>query len=330
MRQSPPAPKTTRTPARPVPGSLQGPCWHRGAELASLGDRATWPRQPHYQPPDGCCWAMAASQPRGRAAGELPFVIRDGRSALGLFFLPGCFFFFPLPSGKQYLSVYIMLASPERPAASAADLSPLLRTVPGGAGGSERRSRAQGPSGSHAAWPGPSPTSALASTAWERAAPAPTRRPGLASPCWERRGIAWRVPLPTTQAAAPGDGDPRPAEPGCLRLPGHADHGHPLSQCSPLLLARPSSRPWARCFPCPASSPARSQLAVGGLAPSPLTRSRHGPCHGQELGCTRSRGKPAAGAGGAAGCRCKEVCPLPFLPFLACTGSVGATGMGCR
>lgn len=248
----------------------------------------------------------------------------------GPLFSPWVFFFFPLPSGKQYLSVYIMLASPERPAASAADLSPLLRTVPGGAGGSERRSRAQGPSGSHAAWPGPSPTSALASTAWERAAPAPTRRPGLASPCWERRGIAWRVPLPTTQAAAPGDGDPRPAEPGCLRLPGHADHGHPLSQCSPLLLARPSSRPWARCFPCPASSPARSQLAVGGLAPSPLTRSRHGPCHGQELGCTRSRGKPAAGAGGAAGCRCKEVCPLPFLPFLACAGSVGATGMGCR
>lgn len=96
--------------------------------------------------------------------------------------------FFPLPSGKQYLSAYIILASPERPAASAADLSPLLRTVPGGAGGSEHRSRAQGPSGSHAAWPCPWPAPA------GNTRPRPHAVPGMGSPCWERCGASHGPP----------------------------------------------------------------------------------------------------------------------------------------
>lgn len=291
-------PTASRTPAWPVPGVSAGATLApRDSAGVTQGLGAPWPRQPHYRPPDGCCRAMAASQPRqGRR--RPPFVIGDGRSALGLSFLP---FIFPLPSGKQYLSAYIMLASLERPAASAADLSPLLRAVPGGAGGSERRSRAQGPSGSHAARPGPSPAPAPA-TAWERAdlAPAPRGAPGW-GPCAgssvASRGASHRP----FRAAVPGDGDPHPAEPGCLHRPGHAGQGHPLSRCSP----SPRPAPGHGLAALPASSP----LAVGGLAPSPLARSQHGPCRGWGLGCTRSRGEPAATASGAAGLPA----PLPTL-----------------
>lgn len=158
-----------------------GPCWH-GGTLPSLGD-GEQRGQLSYQPPDGCCWAMAVSQPR-QGRGGPPFIIGDRHTTLGLSFLP----FFPLPSGKQYLSAYIILASPERPAASAADLSPLLRTVPGGAGGSERRSRAQGPSGSHAAWPCPWPAPA------GNTRPRPHAVPGMGSPCWERCGASHGPP----------------------------------------------------------------------------------------------------------------------------------------
>lgn len=122
--QSPPQlPKASGTPVWPVLGVSAGAVLARRDTAVTRGPGAPRPRQLCYQPPDGCCWAMAVSQPRAGQGGP-PFIIGDGHSALGLSFLP----FFSLPSGKQYLSAYIMLASPERPAASAADLNPLLRT----------------------------------------------------------------------------------------------------------------------------------------------------------------------------------------------------------
>lgn len=182
--QSPPQlPKASGTPVWPVLGVSAGAVLARRDTAVTRGPGAPRPRQLCYQPPDGCCWAMAVSQPRAGQGGP-PFIIGDGHSALGLSFLP----FFSLPSGKQYLSAYIMLASPERPAASAADLNPLLRTVPGGAGGSERRSHAQGPSGSHAAWPGPSPAPA------GNTGPRPHAVPEMESLCWEQCGASHRPP----------------------------------------------------------------------------------------------------------------------------------------
>lgn len=164
-------------------GSLRGPCWH-GGTLPSLGDREHRGR------------VSSVISPQTAAAGPWlcprPGQGRGGRSSssgtatqpwASLFSL-----FFSLPSGKQYLSAYIMLASPERPAASAADLNPLLRTVPGGAGGSERRSHAQGPSGSHAAWPGPSPAPA------GNTGPRPHAVPEMESLCWEQCGASHRPP----------------------------------------------------------------------------------------------------------------------------------------
>lgn len=72
-------------------GSLRGPCWHGGDTAVTRGPGAPRPRQLCYQPLDGCCWAMAVSQPRAGQGGP-PFIIGDGHSALGLSFLP---FFFP-------------------------------------------------------------------------------------------------------------------------------------------------------------------------------------------------------------------------------------------
>lgn len=254
--RAPRPPKASRTPGWPVLGVSAGAVLAlRDGAGVTQGPGAPRPRQPRYQPPDSHCRAMAASQPQtGKGGAALRH--RGWPLSPGPLYSP---FFFPLPSGKQYLSAYIMLASPERPAASAADLSPLLRAVPGGVGGSECRSRAQGPSGSHTVWPGPSPAPAPAA-AWEHAAPAPRGAPGW-GPCAgssvASRGASHCPP----QAAAPVDGDPHPAEPGCLHRPGHADHGHLLSRCSPSL--RP---PW---LPSPSCGP----TALPALPPPQLTPS---------------------------------------------------------
>lgn len=179
-------------------GSLRGRCWH-GGTLPSLRDREG--RVSSVISPQTAAagpW-LRPSPGQGRGA-----ALHHRRPPLspGPLFSP---FFFPLPSGKQYLSAYIMLASPERPAASAADLSPLLRTVPGGAGGNERRSRAQGPSGSHGAWPGPSPAPA------GNTRPRPHAVPGMGSLCWEQ----WCIPSPRNLPQPPGMGTPVLHSPHC-------------------------------------------------------------------------------------------------------------------
>lgn len=95
-----------------------------------------------------------------------------------------------------------MLASPEPSAASAADLSPLLRAVPGGAGGSERRGAVPRgrlvptQRGRAARPPG------LPASAWEHAASAPGRA-GRGAQRWEHGGTQ---PIAAPQGTAPGWG----------------------------------------------------------------------------------------------------------------------------
>lgn len=218
-------------------GSLRGRCWH-GGTLPSLRDREgrvssvispqTAAAEPWLRPSPG--------QGRGAALHH-----RGPPLSPGPLFSP---FFFPLPSGKQYLSAYIMLASPERPAASAADLSPLLRTVPGGAGGNERRSRAQGPSGSHGAWPGPSPAPA------GNTRPRPHAVPGMGSLCWEQ----WRIPSPRNLQQPLGMGTPVLHSPHC---PGGQTRAMRCPS-APLSRPHPDCRSWTRCSPSSASSLAPS------------------------------------------------------------------------
>lgn len=107
-----------------------------------------------------------------------------------------------------------MLASPEPSAASAADLSPLLRAVPGGAGGSERRGAVPRgrlvptQRGRAARPPG------LPASAWEHAATAPGRA-GRGAQRWEHGGTQ---PIAAPQGTAPGWG-PVPDTHGVRRCP---------------------------------------------------------------------------------------------------------------
>lgn len=303
----PQLPKARGTPVWPVSGVSAGAVLARRNAAVTQGPGG--PRQLCYQPPDGCCWAMAASQPRAGQGGRPSSSGTATQPWASLFSL-----FFPLPSGKQYLSAYIMLASPERPAASAADLSPLLRTVPGGAGGNERRSRAQGPSGSHGAWPGPSPAPA------GNTRPRPHAVPGMGSLCWEQ----WRIPSPRNLQSRRGW-----ALLSCTARTAREGRPEPcLSQRSPF---PPSPR-------LPVMDPLFSQLcllpgslllAVGGLIPRPLARSHPGPCRGRDF---------LHPVTGPTCCRCRrccqvpvpELCPLPFPPCTACGDPCFCRQGGCH
>lgn len=94
------APQPPR-PAGPQLGQSRGLCRGRaGTERQSWRHSGTESNVATSAPLSAPRWLLLGHgcvPARGRAAGELPFVIRDGRSALGLFFLPGCFFFFPSP-----------------------------------------------------------------------------------------------------------------------------------------------------------------------------------------------------------------------------------------
>lgn len=91
--------KASGTPAWPVPGVSAG-AMLAGRDSTGVTPRpgAPWPHQPCYQPPDGCCRAMATSQPRAGRGGP-PFISGDGHSALGLS-SPWFVFFFFTPQWK--------------------------------------------------------------------------------------------------------------------------------------------------------------------------------------------------------------------------------------
>lgn len=179
--QSPPQlPKASGTPVWPVLGVSAGAVLARRGHCRHSGTGSTAAASALLSAPRRLLLGHGCVPAPGRAGGGHPSSSGTATQPWASLFS----LFFSLPSGKQYLSAYIMLASPERPAASAADLNPLLRTVPGGAGGSERRSHAQGPSGSHAAWPGPSPAPA------GNTGPRPHAVPEMESLCWEQCGAS--------------------------------------------------------------------------------------------------------------------------------------------
>lgn len=65
----PQLPKARETPVWPVSGVSAGAVLARRKAAVTQGPGATRPRQLCYQPPDGCCWAMAVSQPRAGQGG---------------------------------------------------------------------------------------------------------------------------------------------------------------------------------------------------------------------------------------------------------------------
>lgn len=285
-------------------GSLRGRCWH-GGTLPSLRDREH--RVSSVISPQTAAagpW-LCPSPGQGRGGGRPSSSGTATQPWASLFSR----FFFPLPSGKQYLSAYIMLASPERPAASAADLSPLLRTVPGGAGGSERRSRAQGPSGSHGAWPGPSPAPA------GNTRPRPHAVPGVGSLCWEQSGAS-RCPRKLQQPRGTGapvlhslhrpGGQIIPALPFPALTP-TAGHGPAVLPALP-----PPRLPPARCgWPDrPPTRPLPSWAVPGRDLLHPVTGRT----------CCRCRRC----------CQVPEVCPLPSPPCTACGDPCFCGQGGCH
>lgn len=70
VSKSPQLPKARGTPVWPVSGVSAGAVLARRDTAVTQGPGAPQPRQLSYQPPDGCCWAMAVSQPRAGQGGH--------------------------------------------------------------------------------------------------------------------------------------------------------------------------------------------------------------------------------------------------------------------